>query len=225
MNIYNLLKKIVPYSVKSFNILEFEYGHFYSSKQWSCVDKANNPIPWYTYPAIEYINQLDFSDKFIFEYGSGNSTLFWSKKAYQVVSVENDKQWYEKTAQYNSKNIIVKLHTNENTYIQEITKHEHEFDVIIIDGSYRYKCAKMAINKLKSGGMIILDNSDWWVSTAKLLRSFDLIQVDMTGFSPINHYTSTTSFFLHRQFNFSSKNVNQPEHGIGSLKQYAEEDE
>ena len=23
-----------------------------------CVDKDNNPIPWYTYPAIEYLSQL-----------------------------------------------------------------------------------------------------------------------------------------------------------------------
>ena len=26
-----------------------------------CVDKDNNPIPWYTYPAIEYLSQFDYS--------------------------------------------------------------------------------------------------------------------------------------------------------------------
>ena len=33
-----------------------------------CVDKDGNPIPWYTYPAIEYLSQFDYSDKKIFEF-------------------------------------------------------------------------------------------------------------------------------------------------------------
>ena len=36
-----------------------------------CLDKDGNPIPWYTYPAIEYLSQFDYSDKEIFEYGCG----------------------------------------------------------------------------------------------------------------------------------------------------------
>lgn len=223
----SLFKKMLPRSaltaIRCLKILEMDYGHFSSSHKWSCVDKNGNPIPWYTYPAIEYIKQLDFSGRVVFEYGSGNSTLFWSKNSHQVISIENERQWYEKTSQYASKNIALKLQIDETAYIEEITKHEQNFDVIIVDGSYRYKCAQVAIKKLNSGGMIILDNSDWWVKTAKLLRDADLIQVDMTGFGPINHYTWTTSFFLHRKFNFRPKSVNQPEHGIGSLKQYAQE--
>lgn len=28
-----------------------------------CVDRDGNPIPWYTYPAIEYLSQFDYRDK------------------------------------------------------------------------------------------------------------------------------------------------------------------
>lgn len=28
-----------------------------------CIDKDGNPIPWYTYPAIEYLSQFDYGDK------------------------------------------------------------------------------------------------------------------------------------------------------------------
>ena len=31
-----------------------------------CLDRDNNPIPWYTYPAIEYLSQFDYSNKEIF---------------------------------------------------------------------------------------------------------------------------------------------------------------
>ena len=26
-----------------------------------CLDRDGNPIPWYTYPAIEYLSQFDYS--------------------------------------------------------------------------------------------------------------------------------------------------------------------
>ena len=35
-----------------------------------CADRDGNPIPWYTYPAIEYLSQFDYSDKKIFERGA-----------------------------------------------------------------------------------------------------------------------------------------------------------
>ena len=52
------------------------------------------PIPWFTYPAIDYIRQLDLSEKTIFEWGAGFSTLFWSSRAKSVISVETDPLWY-----------------------------------------------------------------------------------------------------------------------------------
>src|SRR5688572_10403591 len=51
---------------------------------------SGQPIPWYTYPAIEFIRQLDFSQSTVFEYGSGNSTMFWAASAARVISVEED---------------------------------------------------------------------------------------------------------------------------------------
>lgn len=186
------------------------------------VDLNTQAIPWYTYPAIEYLNQLDFSDKEVFEYGSGNSTIFWSKIAKKVISIENNQAWYENVINRAGKSAEIKLIVNDDAYIQEILNYE-SFDIIVIDGSYRLECARIAIGKLKPGGMIILDNSDWHVKTAKLIRESNLIQVDMTGIGPINTYAWTTSFFLHRNFDFQPRNTNQPQHGAGALKQYAKE--
>jgi hypothetical protein len=81
----------------------------------------------------------------------------------------------------------------------------------------------MARKRLAPGGMIILDNADWFVETAKFLRSSDLIEVDMSGFSPINHYTLTTSFFLSRDFNIKSAHDHQPIPGIGAIKYIEDE--
>ena len=46
-----------------------------------CMDRDGNPLPWYTYPAIEYLRQFDYKDKKVFEFGCGFSSLFWALRA------------------------------------------------------------------------------------------------------------------------------------------------
>ena len=217
-NILRLVPKYLFPSLSNYRILSFEYGHLKTVKNWSCVDKNNNPIPWYTYPAIEYINQLDFTEKEIFEFGSGNSTIFWALNAKKVISVEDNREWFDKIEKQLPKNAEYLYINQKDDYINAIKQYSSEFDGIIIDGSHRYECALNAVEKLRRGGMIILDNSDWYEKTAAFLRDADLIEVDMTGFGPINGYTWTTSFFFHREFNFKPLYNRQPVHGIGSLK-------
>ncbi len=71
--------------------------------------------------------------------------------------------------------------------------------------------------------MIILDNSDWYKNTAKLLRDkLDLIEVDFHGFGPINNYTWTTSIFFSRNFRFSPINDIQPHFSKAAIVQSGE---
>ena len=39
---------------------------------------------------------------------------------------------------------------------------------------------------------MILDNADWLPESARVLRQAGSIEVDMTGFAPINDYTCTS---------------------------------
>ena len=43
------------------------------------VDKDGNPLPWISIPAIEILREKDLGDLFVFEYGSGNSTIWFSE--------------------------------------------------------------------------------------------------------------------------------------------------
>src|SRR5215213_3851569 len=82
-----LLPLRVPWRIKTafeaFVALEFRYGRFRSAGAGRSIDGHGTPIPWYSYPAIEYLKQLDFRDRTVFEFGSGNSTLFWAARARQ----------------------------------------------------------------------------------------------------------------------------------------------
>jgi hypothetical protein len=159
--------------LRAFAILSFQYGHVRSVSGGIPVDRVGRPIPWYTYPAIEFLRQLDFGDRVVFEYGAGNSTLFWADIARRVVSVEDDPAWHARIAPRLPPNVEL-------------------------------------------GGLIILDNADWLPESSRLLRDAGLLEVDMTGFAPVNGYVSTTSFFFHRAFDVPPKADRQPVPGVGA---------
>jgi Methyltransferase domain len=208
-------------SLKAARILCFRYGHLNSASKKRSIDAAGEPIPWYTYPAIEYIKQLDFTVKSVFEYGSGNSTVFWSRIAGRVISVEDDEVWHGTISREVGAVATVILEPDLEAFVSTIARVPGRFDVIVIDGPARgltrLKCCKAAREHLNEGGVIILDNSDWLPESAAFLRHTGLLQVDMTGFAPLNAHTGTTSFFFDRQFSFRPKAEKQPTHGIGSL--------
>ena len=215
----NLIKKIVPRqfpaSILNYKILSQDFGQFKSMRLKQCVDARGNPIPWYTYPAIEYIKQLDLSDKCVFEYGSGNSTLFWSSRCKKLTSVEHDEHWYQQIRNRLPDNVNYHLEQDIQNYVDLINNVDQKFDIIIIDGAHRLNCAEAALLNLKPSGFIILDNSDWMTKASQVLREANLIEVDMSGFGPINNYTWTTSFYFSRQVELKPASHIQPNAGIG----------
>jgi predicted O-methyltransferase YrrM len=47
-----------------------------------------------------------------------------------------------------------------NPYVLAISEDQRKYDLIIIDGVYRNTCAEIALDYLKPGGIIVLDNAD-----------------------------------------------------------------
>src|SRR2546430_9982143 len=56
-----------------------------------------NPLdgdsPWMTFAAIRFLDRLLTKEMRVFEYGSGGSSLFFSRRVREVVSVEHDGAW------------------------------------------------------------------------------------------------------------------------------------
>lgn len=126
-------------------------------------------MPWYTHPFLEVLKTWDLSDKRIFEYGGGASSLWWAKKAREVHTVEADADWCRAIIDGRQSNYLENLFI----YHRAITDNEDEltspfaqainevpglFDIVVIDGSYRDECVALALAKIKPGGYIICDN-------------------------------------------------------------------
>ena len=211
------------------SIIEDDYGYKNSLEKNLPIDKNNDPLPLYTYPAIEYLNSLDFSGAKIFEFGSGNSTLYWLSKKCQLVSVEHNKNWIEKLSNKisNKKNHQFLNANNHQDYANSINQFsDNYFDLIVIDGKYsRLMCAKNAIGKIKKDGIVILDNSDWYPNSAKLLReNFDSIQIDFYGLRPSKTNAAVTSFFISRNAKLKSNSLKQPNYALGGKNKHSQFD-
>ncbi|MFA6463630.1 MAG: SAM-dependent methyltransferase [Candidatus Paceibacterota bacterium] len=218
----NILKKIYYLLINIYKVNQIilkQYGYLKTIRFGLPVNQKGEPIPWYTYPAIEYIDQLDLSEKNIFEYGSGHSSLFFAKKAKSVTSVEEDKEWFEKISKNKPENLNILYKKEKNDYVSSITKFNKKFDLIIIDANYRIECCSVAKDYLNDGGIIILDNSDRDNDSAIYLRNIpNLIEVNFSGFGPINGYTWTTSLFFSRNYNIQMINKSQSQKSIGEAK-------
>lgn len=56
--------------------------------------------PWLVFTSIKFLRNYLQKDMIVFEYGSGGSTEFLRKRVRLVISIEHDKEWYEKVHQY-----------------------------------------------------------------------------------------------------------------------------
>lgn len=143
--------------------------------------------PWLPYLATEYIKHL--APKSVFEWGSGNSTLFWidTIKCKQLVSIEHNLEWYQKIKPqiYQCGWVDYKYISSEEGEIgpdmgnpdhyksgstelgkvnfkkyASVIDDYYWFDLILIDGMARASCLKHAYNHIQPGGAIVLDNVD-----------------------------------------------------------------
>jgi Methyltransferase domain len=184
------------------------------------VDAAGEPIPWLTYPAIDFLSQFDYRGKSVFEYGSGASTLFWARRADRVVSVESDPHWIETLRRSLPANCkIVPSSPAAEEYAGHIARYG-DFDVVIVDGTgeSRPTCCGMAIKHLSPGGIVVLDDSDLWPRSAAILRNAGLIQVDFTGFAPLQSHARTTSIFFKRDYCLQPIHDLQPHKSVAQVQ-------
>lgn len=178
-----------------------DIGWFKAFDARSPVDRDGHPIPWVTYSFIDFIKTRLNKQHTVFEFGSGNSTYFYAKYAGAVVSVEHDKEWFDKIEKSpakpaNSELIFCEL-VRDGDYCRMPVKLNKKFDIIIVDGRDRVNCCKQGIEALSPNGVMVLDDSERedYKEGVDFLLAKGFKHLLLSGISPGLFYRKSTSVF------------------------------
>jgi hypothetical protein len=174
-------------------------GWVRSRRENRSVDLDGRPLPWITYPAIEFLSRRVRPDLSVFEYGCGASTLWWASRVRTVVSVEHDPAWARSVSASAPPNVSI-VHEpleEQGKYARNALAHGRQFDVIVIDGRDRVRCVSPAIEALAPNGVIVFDNTDRaeYDEGYRLLRAADFRKIEFVGMGPMVVYKFETSVY------------------------------
>jgi len=214
-------------SLRAWRVLKRDYGYLRSLIEGQCVNAHGEPIPWYTYAAIEQLSKWEFGDCDVLEYGCGNSTLWWAKHARSVTSIENSKDWYQRMASKvpDTCNLLLEPVDAERPDSRQLKRYVEAvdalglFDVIVIDGvnypGVRRRCTERGMAHLRAGGLVIVDNADWLPLTCQMMRDAGFFELDYCGLGPLNEFSETTSLFFRKDFRIRICQGTHPGHALG----------
>jgi hypothetical protein len=160
---------------------------------------GDNPAPWFTYGAIEYIDQTVAPSLKVLELGGGASTKYWLDRGNKTVTIESDPSWASQLETELANYPEWEMHL-----IQDINSHSlarlegQKFDVIVNDfngGTGRENLNQWMLDHLAVGGVIIWDNSDR-KAYAKAIRDLEELgfgKLSFFGLGPVNSYAWETS--------------------------------
>lgn len=143
-------------------------------------EKRHPDHPWLAPDAIAWLDAHLRPDMRGFEWGSGRSTLWFAKRLQHLISIESDAAWHAQVsrmvAQATVSNVDLRLipldHEESGTYEPDysplpanpsaiLSVPDGSLDFVVVDGWYRPICARAALSKLKPGGFLLIDNTDW----------------------------------------------------------------
>jgi hypothetical protein len=131
-----------------------------------------------------------------------------------VVAFESDKGWYDdlKTKIPNNATLFFARDSSAEICIEDVLKGLSQtpiaqFDIIIIDGLWRFELIEVAKNFLKEDGAIICDNSEGYGFFEGFEKDGDFQKVDFYGYASGCILQSCTSIYFKRNCSLFSTKV------------------
>lgn len=132
--------------------------------------------PWLTRASNQILASCLRKSDIGLEFGSGRSTLWFAKRIEHLTSVEHHELWYRKVRQmledHEQSNVDYRLipmdkedrDAGDAAYVK-ILDHirTDSIDVVLVDGIYRDFCALKALRVIRPGGILVLDNANWFL--------------------------------------------------------------
>jgi len=177
---------------------------------------AELDVPWWTYRAIDVVDawlSARVRPIRVFEYGAGASTLWLSRRADQIASIEHHRGFAEHIAPALAAQGNIELRIVEpvksatpgvpsakeghggldfTDYVSAIDAAQGSFDLVVIDGRAREACLRAALPHLEQDGIIVFDNSRR-ARYQVAIRAAAVVERRLRGLTPTLPYPEQTS--------------------------------
>lgn len=151
------------------------------------VDADGRPLPWISYPAIHLLKTRLPADARVFEYGSGQSTAFFAERAQRVVSIEHDVAWAAEVRLKAPAHVeLIELPLGDDYVDAALRFDAGSFDLVLIDGRKRVRCALQARRLLSPRGVLILDDAqrEYYAPVRDALLADGMRMLELYGVAP-----------------------------------------
>jgi hypothetical protein len=138
-------------------------------------EETHRTMPWLNAQANHILDGMLRKNDVALEWGSGRSTRWIAAHVGQLTSVEHDRAWYDdvtkELAQTGITNVKYEYRSgppeSDDARATDYVRIADSFaagslDFVLVDGSARDYCAESALDKVKVGGVLVVDDSQWF---------------------------------------------------------------
>lgn len=167
-------------------------------------------LPWWSFEAIDAVAAFCTSQKRVFEYGTGGSTVFLASRCSHVTCVEDDPTWLDQVVTElrlrGLNNFRIELSRfdfrtpvgfESSAYLRALSG--SEYDIVVVDGQdmtfkERLVCFRHAEALIRPGGLIVVDDSWRYPELREANKARRVVVCESTGPCRVG-VTSTDLFY------------------------------
>lgn len=142
--------------------------------RWEFFRRRHPDTPWLAPDAVRLLDQMLRKSDAGLEWGSGRSTVWFAQRLGRLTSVEDNAEWHHRvTAQLAAagvNNVSYQMLSSTGDepagtpYVRVVDEIEDEsLGFALVDGSLREHCAHAVLPKIEPGGLLVIDNSHWYL--------------------------------------------------------------
>ena len=135
----------------------------------------------------------------MFEWGCGNSTIWWSRHVRRVVAVEDNAEWFNMVRERVPENVDLRFAQDHDAYVSALESAGERFDLIVVDGSHRTDCvdrlSQVAPTTARSSFSITRTHRSF-LSAVQALKRAGWHRLDLYGMIACFAYKNCTSIYL-----------------------------
>ncbi len=169
-------------------------------------------LPWLTYPAIRFLDDR-LTGRRMLEFGCGTSTLWYAKRCAEVISLENNEDWFAKVARTVEAvpNVSLRLMSSDLDFLTAAEGDGGSFSAVVIDcqpvgashafadtDTLRTACLEAAVRHATTDCIFVIDNTDAFpaldAAISRLFRNRNILR--FPGWTPGNLHPCETTIVI-----------------------------